>query len=74
MTPFGLQKELVDDRRRNLAPQNHRSAWPVRLETQGSAEIETGRRRALRPTRIRFQSMRNGPWWRQREAGRRSGC
>jgi hypothetical protein len=29
MTPFGLQKELVDDRRRNLAAQRHGSGWPA---------------------------------------------
>lgn len=34
MIPFGLQKELVDDRGRSLAAHPHRSAWPARLEPQ----------------------------------------
>ena len=47
MTPFGLQKELVDDRRRNLAAQRYRTAWPVRLEAQRPAKIEPRRWRAF---------------------------
>jgi hypothetical protein len=47
MTPFGHQKELVDDRRRNLAAQRHGSAWPVRLEAQMPAQTETRRWRAF---------------------------
>ena len=47
MTPFGLQKELVDDRRRNLVAHRHRSARPVRWEARSPAEPETRRRRAF---------------------------
>jgi hypothetical protein len=47
MTPFGLQRELVDDRRRDLVAHGHQSAWPFRMEAQSSAGPETQRWRAF---------------------------
>jgi hypothetical protein len=40
MTELGVQKELVDDRRRNLAALRHGFASPVRFETQRPAQTE----------------------------------
>jgi hypothetical protein len=47
MTQLSIQKELVDDRRRNLAAQRHGSPWPVRLEAQRPAQTEPRRWRAF---------------------------
>jgi hypothetical protein len=46
MAPFGLQKELVDDRRRNLVAPRLRWPWPVGLEDRGPAETQPRRWRA----------------------------
>lgn len=47
MTQLSIQKELVDDRRRNRAAQCHGSPWPVRLEAQRPAQTELRRWRAF---------------------------
>ena len=47
MTQLSIQKELVDDRRRNLAAPRHGSARPDRLEAQRPAQSETRRWRAF---------------------------
>ena len=47
MTQLGIQKELVDDRRRNLAAQRRGSPWPVRLEAQRPAQTKPRRWRAF---------------------------
>ena len=54
MTPLSMQKALVDDRRRHLAAQRHRSASPVRLEAQMPAHTETGRWRAFSLPAVAF--------------------
>lgn len=48
MTQLSIQKELVDDRRRNLPALRHRSAAsPVRFEAQRPAQTEPRHWRAF---------------------------
>ena len=47
MTQLSIQKELVDDRRRNLAALRHGSAPSVRFEAQRPAQTEPRRWRAF---------------------------
>jgi len=47
MTQLSIQKELVDDRRRNLAALRHGSASSVRFEAQRPAQTEPRRWRAF---------------------------
>jgi hypothetical protein len=47
MTQLGIQKELVDDRRRNLAVLRHGSASPGRFPVQRPAQTESRRWRAF---------------------------
>ncbi len=52
MTQLSIQKELVDDRRRDLAAHRHGSASPVRFEAQRPAQTEPRRWRTFSLLRL----------------------